>query len=168
MQARRQRLAPRRGGWEKYHCAAPGRLWAHSGAPQPRRSAPVAQPRRAIPRRAASRRFPQASRSAALSSPFLVRPSPPVARHGQSPAWKQSRFRSQRSGWLMVTAPVGRAVAPPRHDTPSSMSSSQSLSGGSTVNPYSSFTASTRPANQHRLCSGRHPVEVVPENWTGG
>ena len=37
---------------------------------------------------------------------------------------------------------------------PSDMASRASRCCGSTVNPYSTFTASTRPANQHWLCFG--------------
>ena len=37
---------------------------------------------------------------------------------------------------------------------PSNMASRASRCRGSTVNPYSTFTASTRPANQHWLCFG--------------
>ena len=37
---------------------------------------------------------------------------------------------------------------------PSNMASRASRSRGSTVNPYFTFTASTRPANQHWLCFG--------------
>ena len=45
---------------------------------------------------------------------------------------------------------------------PSSMASRVQASCGSTVNPYSSFTASTRPANQHWLCFG---LPSRPRPW---
>ena len=86
-------------------------------------------------------------------------PSAPTARRGPSmlvATWKSSsRCRRERSRWrFMGTVPVGRAVERSSMRHPSCSASRATASCWSTVNPYSSFTASTRPANQHRLWSG--------------
>ena len=36
---------------------------------------------------------------------------------------------------------------------------------GSTVNPYSTFTAGTRPANQHWLCFGLSAASLATFSW---